>query len=173
MFNRFRQRINPKSQAFASDVFAASPLYKNGVANSGQDTALQGTVEFTLLSLLIPANTIQRLDGLQFMNLWSCTNSAETKRIRGRFGGTVLWNLDLTIHRTFRQDVIMLNRDSQSSQIVQANSTTIFAPIGSVGVQETTIDFSVDQVFTITGQFPVAGTGLNTLTLEAAIIRKL
>lgn len=160
-------------QEAAAALLGAAPLYKSAVAVSIVDTAGQGTAETTLASVTIPAATLGPNDGLLMEILWSCTNSAAAKRIRGRFGGTVLWNLDLTTHLTYRQNVILLNRGTVASQVIQANNVTIFSPIGSGGVQTATVDFSVAQVLTITGQFPVAGSGANTLAVEAAVIRKL
>lgn len=148
-------------------------VYKSAVPSSITDTALQGVAETTLKSAPIKGMFLGKNDGLRLEMLWSCTNTAAAKRIRARFGGTVLFNLDLTTHLTFRQEVILINRGSQSSQIIQANSTTIFAPIGSTGLQAATIDFAIDQMLTVTGQFPVAGTGLNSLALESLVVERI
>ncbi len=138
------------------------------------DTASpQGTQESTLYSLSLPANALAGNDGLQLDLLWSCTNSAAAKRIRARFGGTVLFNVDLTTHLVFRQSVKLRNRNSRAAQVSQGNSTTNFGPIGSVGVQTFTVDFAAAQALTITGQFPVAGTGTNTLSLEEVTIQAI
>lgn len=156
----------------AGDIIVpGSYLARSAVASSITDSAGQSTTESTLKSLVIPANTLGVDDGLEISILWSCINSAATKRIRGRFGGTVLWNLDLTTHLTFRQNVILRNRGSRASQVGQANSTTIFSPIGSVGVQTFTVDFAAEQTLTLTGQFPVAGTGTNSLAIEAFSVK--
>ena len=147
-------------------IMPGSYLGRSAVASSITDSPAQSITESTLQTLVIPANTLGVNDGIEISILYSCTNTAATKRIRGRFGGSVLWNLDLTTHLTFRQDFILRNRNSLSSQIAQAASTTIFSPVGSVGVQAFTLDFAAEQTFTLTGQFPVAGTSLNTLAIE-------
>lgn len=134
------------------------------------DTVGQATTETTLLTLNIPAGALGSRDGLLLDLIWSCTNTAAAKRIRARFGGTVLFNVDLTTHLVFRQSVKLRNRNSQAAQVSQGNSTTNFGPIGSVGVQTFTVDFSAAQVLTLTGQFPVTGSGANTLALEEATI---
>lgn len=141
-------------------------LGRSAVVSSITDSPAQSTTESTLQTLVIPANTLGANDGIEISILYSCTNTAATKRIRGRFGGSVLWNLDLTTHLTFRQNFVIYNRNSQSAQVAQAASTTIFSPIGSVGVQTFTLDFAAEQTLTLTGQFPVAGTSLNTLAIE-------
>jgi len=157
----------------AGSALLSGPIAKSAVASSITDTAPQSTTESTLATINLPANLLGMNDGLELDMLWSCTNSAATKRIRGRFGGTVLWNLDLTTHLVYRLNFKFRNRNSLSSQIAQANSTTTFGPIGSVGAQTFTVDFSAAQALTITGQFPVAGTGTNTLGLEEYAVRAI
>lgn len=125
----------------------------------------------SLFTLDIPANTLGPNSSLEIMTLWSVPNSAATKRLRGRFGGVVLWNLDLTTHLTLQLPFFIRNRNSLSSQVFQANSTTVFGPIGSVGVQTSTIDFGSAQQFTVTAQWPVAGAGANNIVLESAIVK--
>lgn len=141
-------------------------LINSGLAQSITDSVGQGVTESALGSLLIPADTLGPDEGLEINILYSCTNSGAAKRIRGRFGGTVLWNFDLTTHLTFRYNYVFRNRNSRASQIAQANSSTVFSPIGSVGVQTFTVDFSQEQLLTLTGQFPVAGVGANSLAIE-------
>lgn len=134
------------------------------------DSVGQGTTESTLYTLNLPANALGEDDGLLLDLVWSCSNSAAAKRIRARFGGSVLFNLDLTTHLVYRQSIKLRNRNSRAAQVAQGNSTTIFGPIGSVDVQTFTVDFSAAQTLTLTGQFPVAGTGTNDLTLEEVTI---
>lgn len=148
-------------------------LLKLATASSIVDSVGQATTESTLATLNIPAGALGANDGLQLDLIWSCTNTAAAKRIRARFGGTVLFNLDLTTHLVFRQSVKLRNRNSQSSQVSQGNSSTNFGPVGSVGVQTFTVDFATAQALTITGQFPVTGSSANTLTLEEATITAL
>lgn len=145
-------------------------IYGDATQQSIVDSAGQATTESTLFTLNLPANALGEDDGLLIDLLWSCTNSAAAKRIRARFGGTVLFNVDLTTHLVFRQSVKLRNRNSRAAQVSQANSTTNFGPIGSVGAQNFTVDFGVAQALTITGQFPVTGSGSNTLTLEEVTI---
>lgn len=148
-------------------------LLNMATPSSITDSVGQATTESTLLTLNIPANALGANDGLELDLLWSCTNTAAAKRLRARFGGTVLFNVDLTTHLVFRQSVKLRNRNSQSAQVSQGNSVTNFGPIGSVGAQTFTADLSVAQALTITGQFPVTGSSANTLTLEEATIRAI
>lgn len=134
------------------------------------DTVPQGTTETTLYTLNLPAGALGEDDGLMLDIIWSCSNSAAAKRIRSRFGGSVLFNVDLNTHLVYRQSIKLRNRNSRASQVSQGNSVTNFGPIGSVDVQAFTVDFAAAQALTITGQFPVAGTGANDLTLEEVTI---
>lgn len=146
-------------------VLPGSYLARRGLSSAITDSVGQGIIESTLASITVAANTLGINDGLEIDILWSCTNTAAVKRLRGLFGGTVLWNFDLSTNLGFRQNFILRNRNSQSSQVVQANTSTGFAPI-VVGVQTFGINFAVEQTLTFTGQFPVAGTSLNTMAVE-------
>lgn len=127
------------------------------------DDATQGTTETTAFLVPIKAGWLGKNDGLMFFRHTTCTNSAAAKRMRARFGGTVLYNWDLTTHLYCQYLFTLRNQNSLSIQKAQANSTTALGPIGSVGEQTFNVDFSVDQALTFTFQFPVAGTGTNTI----------
>lgn len=126
-----------------------------------------------LYSLLIPAGTLGANSMLRVRCLWTVPNSAAAKRLRGRFGGTVLWNFDLTTNLSLSFEFVLANRNSLSSQIAQPNSSTSLGVVSSVGNQTFTVDFQTDQTFTMTAQWPVAGAGSNNITLEYAIVEHL
>lgn len=126
-----------------------------------------------LFSLVIQPRTLGANSALRISSIWSVPNGAATKRIRGRFGGTVLWNLDLSTHLVFAMEMVIANRNSMSSQIARANNTTTFGAIGSVGAQTFTLDFATAQTLTLTAQWPVAGAGSNVITLEDVIVEHL
>jgi len=147
-------------------ILPGSYIARRSISSAITDSVGQGVAESTLASITIPTNTLGINDGLEINILWSCTNTDAVKRLRGKFGGVVVWNFDLTTQLGFRQNFILRNRNSQSSQVAQANSSTSFAPVGSVGIQTFTVNFSLEQVLTFTGQFPLAGTGLNTMSIE-------
>lgn len=146
-------------------------LYNTGQPQSFTDTAGQATAESNLLSLAWPLNLFDGNDGFEVEGQFSCTNSAATKRVRGRFGGSVLFNLDLTTHQVFPFKFRVRNRGTRSSQVATPNSLTMYGAIGSVGVQTFNVDFGTAQTFTLTGQFPVTGTGTNSVGLEDVVVR--
>lgn len=119
-----------------------------------------------LYSLTIPAGTLNANAALKMRMLWTVPSSAAAKRLRGRFGGNVLWNFDLTTNLSLPFEFLLVNRNSVASQICQPNSNVSLGVVSSVGNQTFTIDFSTDQTFTTTAQWPVAGAGSNNITLE-------
>ena len=143
----------------------------SALSQSITDTALQATTESTLVTFAYPLGFLPAGYGLEIEGIASCTNSAATKRLRARFGGTVLFNLDLTTHLVFPFKFRLRNRGTVAGQIGNPNSTTIFGPIGSVGAQTFTVDFATAQTLTLTGQFPVTGTGTNALAFEEVFVK--
>lgn len=143
----------------------------SALSQSITDTAPQGTTESTLLTFAYPLGFLPAGYGLEIEGIASCSNSAATKRMRARFGGTVLFNLDLTTHLVFPFKFRLRNRATVAGQIGNPNSTTIFGPIGSVGAQTFTVDFAAAQTLTLTGQFPVAGSGANTFAFEEVSVK--
>lgn len=144
---------------------------KQHTAQSKSDLdALESAALFTLD---IPANTLGPNSSLRVRTLWTTPTSAATKRLRGRFGGTVLWNLDLTTHVSYPLEFILSNRNSLASQVAQANNLSWAVALASSAVQTFTVDFATAQQFTITAQWPVAGAGSNNITLESVMVEHL
>lgn len=146
-------------------------LGKQHTAQSKSDLdALESAALFTLD---IPANTLGPNSILRVRSLWTTPSSGATKRLRGRFGGTVLWNLDLTTHVSYPLEFILCNRNSLASQIAQANNLSWAAALASSAVQTFTVNFATAQQLTITAQWPVAGAGSNNITLESVMVEHL
>lgn len=146
-------------------------LGKQHTAQSKSDLdALESAALFTLD---IPANTLGPNSILRVRSLWTVPTSATTKRIRGRFGGTVLWNMDLSTHVSYPHEFILANRNSLASQIATGNNLSWAVALASTPVQTFTVDFATAQQFTITAQWPVAGAGSNNITLESVMVEHL
>lgn len=146
-------------------------LGKQNTAQSKSDLdALESAALFTLD---IPANTLGPNSILRIRSLWTVPSSGATKRIKGRFGGTVLWNLDLTTHVSYPLEFILANRNSLASQIAPGNNLSWAAALSSTPVQTFTVDFATAQQFTVTAQWPVAGAGSNNITLESVMVEHL
>lgn len=146
-------------------------LGKQHTAQSKSDLdALESAALFTLD---IPANTLGPSSILRIRSLWTVPTSAAAKRLRGRFGGTVLWNMDLSTHVSYPHEFILANRNSLASQIATGNNLSWAVALASTPVQTFTVDFATAQQFTITAQWPVAGAGSNNITLESVMVEHL
>lgn len=153
-------------------VYVGSIMLNQVSVLGGQNTPVSksdadGAESAALYSLLIPANTLGANSFLELNLLWTVPSSVDAKRLRGRFGGVVLWNFDLTTHVSYNQRFVLYNRNSLSSQVAQGNNVSWAVPLGSSPAQAFSVDFGSDQVFTVTAQWPVAGAGSNNITLEA------
>ena len=144
-----------------------------GWAKSAQSARLDAVESAALYTLDIPANTLGPNSVLRVRSLWTVPSGAAAKRLRGRFGGTVLWNLDLTTHVSYPLEFILANRNSRASQIAQANNLSWAAALASSAVQTFTVNFATAQQFTITAQWLVAGAGSNNITLESVMVEHL
>jgi hypothetical protein len=151
--------------------FASGPIGLQNLAVSKSD--LDANESGALFTLDIPANTLGPNSVLRIRTLWTVPSSAATKRLRGRFGGIVLWNMDLSTHVSYPLEFILSNRNSRSSQIAQGNNLSWAVALGSSPVQTFSIDFATAQQLTITAQWPVAGTGANNITLESAFVEHI
>lgn len=125
-------------------------------------------------SCFIPGNTLGPNDALKINYLISCDSaSGAAKRLRGRFGGVVLWNWDLTSHVAYHGEYILRNTGTRAAQVAQPNSSVPFGTFGSSALQDFLVDFSNDQTFTLTLQWPVAGSGTNGITLRSVYVEQL
>lgn len=154
--------------ASQSNLGSVSVLGHQTIAASWSDaTAVESGA---LYSLTIPAGTLNANAALKMRMLWTVPNSAAAKRLRGRFGGNVLWNFDLTTNLSLTHEFMLVNRKSVASQICQPNTNVSLGVVSSVGNQVFTIDFAAEQTFTVTAQWPVAGAGANNITLEYCFV---
>lgn len=127
----------------------------------------------SMFTLNILANRLGPNSALRILTLWTVTNGASTKLVRGRFGGTVLWQLDLTTVNALQFEFILRNRNSRSAQVGNPQNVASFSTYGSNNPQTFSIDFATAQQLTITGQHPVAGVGSNIITLDSVMVEHL
>jgi hypothetical protein len=145
-------------------------VWKSGVPSSKADDDAN---EKTLASVDIPRGTMRADSALRVTTHWTVPSSAATKRVRARFGGVVLFNLDLTTSVAFVHQFVLQNRNSLSSQVGGPNNTASISTFGSSAIQAFNVDFATLQQLTITGQWPVAGAGANNITLEGFMVEVL
>jgi hypothetical protein len=147
------------------DLAASWVPCKSAVAAS-----ITGTLtETTLVTCTIPANAIGPNGQVEIATLWSSTNSANTKTLRVKFGGTAYYASPVTATLSANAVTRIANRNATNSQIgFQAIAT---AGIGNGGANANTtsaVDTTAAVNIDFTGQLTNTG---ETITLESYLVR--
>jgi len=126
------------------------------VQNNTASTVTGTAVETTLATITIPAGLMSSNGIIEVSSLWSCTNAATSRNIRGRFGAGAVSFLSSTIttSNTIQSRFYLRNQNSLSSQSVQpvgfvasyGTSTSSYSTFG----QDTSIDFNITLSGTLT-----------------------
>jgi hypothetical protein len=141
------------------------------LAQSGVAVAHTGvTTETTLASIVIPAGSMGLNGRVRVTTLWTMTNSANNKVMRGRFNhattGTTYLTSTQTTQNTFRHQFEIINRNSQSSQCGAPGGLNAYGQTTGV-LLTSAIDTSVETTIYLTGQLVNAS---ETLTLEGYMV---
>ncbi|HSH96047.1 MAG TPA: hypothetical protein VK968_18010 [Roseimicrobium sp.] len=148
-----------------------TPAVINTIAVAAQSaTAIaltSSTTETTLVTVTIPAGMMTGSGSLLVTTLWSCTNNANAKTARVRFGGTQFMYLPLASMASARMQTQIFNRGS-GSQISAPGNLSFGTSVGSLPTGS--IDTTIDQNVTITGTL---ANGADTMTLEAYTVQIL
>lgn len=132
-----------------------------------------GASEQDVYSVVIPAGLIGPNDDWYVDHFWNYPNSATTKTLRVKFGGTTVASLAATTTASGRGTTHVYMRDSKTAQIF-ANATAAIAwqEGQTSGSAPTTaaIDTNSDITINLTGQWGTAGAGSNLITLERVAI---
>jgi len=132
-----------------------------------------GTSEQDAYSIVIPAGLIGPTDDWYIDHLWSWPNSATTKTVRGKFGGTAIFSLAATTTASGRGTTHIYMRDSKTAQIFSNATSSLGWQEGqtsSAAPSTATIDTNSDIAINLTGQWGTAGAGSNLITLERVAI---
>lgn len=132
-------------------------LSGSAVAASCASTA----VDEDLLTLNILAGTLGVNSTLQIEPLWSFASSVNDKICKVIIGGVTVYSATLTTSVKEAPLIVLVNRNSLSSQIKPYDNTYVTAGSGAPATYS--IDFSVNQTLRITGQRENSG---DSLTLE-------
>lgn len=138
-------------------------LYQKGIGSS----APANTSENTLFTFTVPANTLGKNGMLRVTTEWTCTNNANIKTVRMRFGagGVVAMERVLTSASLAVVQSKLSNRNGAASQVTY--STANLDSSTSSEFRTSTADTAIDQTFVITGQKVTAG---DTLTVETILV---
>jgi len=148
----------------ATSVSVVRIVGKSGLAvNTPADTT-----EDILATVTIPANSMGANGVIEVVALWSCTNNANAKTARVRFGGiggTIYESVSLANFASANTYATITNQNATNSQV--GYSAAGFGTSTSALVTSA-IDTTVDQTIVFTGQKATAG---DTLTLNSYLIR--
>jgi hypothetical protein len=125
------------------------------------------TTETTLATITIPGGSMGPNGSVRVTTLWSCTNSANTKTLRGKFGGTVYLTRAETATANIRHQFQVQNRGSAASQVGATGNLSTGWGISTSPLVTSSVDTAADQVITLTAQLAV---GTETITLEAYLV---
>lgn len=154
-----------KEIARSRDVKSYEPRIRGSSAVAVPLTG--STAETTLATIDIGAGLLG-LDGIIDVDMvLSWTNSANNKTIKAKYGGAIFSQNVVTTTASGRFQAALQNRDSAASQVSAAASNP-GSGTNSSAVVTLTIDSSVAQTLTITGQLAL---GTETLTLERYTVR--
>lgn len=127
------------------------------IAQNNTASTVTGTaVETTLATITLPAGLVSANGIIEISTLWSCTNSATSRNIRGRFGSGAISFMSSTVttSNTIAAKFFIRNQNSTSSQTCQpigfvasyGTSTSSY----STFTQDTSIDFTITLSGTLT-----------------------
>lgn len=123
------------------------------LTQSAVQASLTGaTTETTLATITIPGGMMGPNGSLRISTLWSFTNTANNKTIKIKNGSNTFLNYTLASGVSSMSALTsMRNRGTLNSQVAPSSAQVDYGTMGS-NPQTFTIDTTVDQVLTITGQ---------------------
>ena len=132
-----------------------------------------GASEQNVYSIVIPAGLIGPTDDWYVDHFWQWPNSATTKTVRVKFGGTTIASLAATTTASGRGTTHIYMRDSKTAQVF-ANATAAIAwqegQTSGSAPSTATVDTNSDITISLTGQWGTAGAGSNLITLERVAV---
>lgn len=148
---------------------AASMLFVQNTAVSKTDN---NTTEAVLASKEIQPSDVGPNDSIVVEGLFSLPSSATNKDLRVRIAGVDFMFFRATTSATFHFRIKIRFRNSLASQIAWAtgSSNGAFGTTASAANVMAAIDFSTAKTLEVVAQWGTAGTGLNSITLEAVDI---
>lgn len=140
------------------------------VALSAVQASLTGTTtETTLASFSLPGGTLGPNGRLRITTMWSFVNTAQTKTMRVKFGGTTFFQFAASTQQSLQAMTIIRNRNAANSQVGMAISVAGIG-LGNNPIVTSAIDTTAAQTILFTGQLASAA---NNLALEAYLIEAL
>jgi hypothetical protein len=150
-------------------LFSPTPGSSSLIGLSGTATSHTGdTTETTLGTCTVPANSMGANGRIEVTSNWSYTNSANSKQIRVKFGGTSMWNSGVTTTSYLPLVTTIQNANATGAQTgTPANQTSSFSATAGT-VSSAAIDTTAAQTITMTGTLTNTG---ETITLQSFICK--
>lgn len=145
---------------------------------SGNCALAATATNISMESIIIPGGSIGNHGSIRALAFWSVSNTGNTKTLGINLGGTVGATGVLTGHTAFKsisvttvltvQTVaVIMNRSDQAKQCGYASSAPAFAGSSTLSVVTGTINTSINQILTMTGNAATAG---DIITLEGYVV---
>lgn len=125
------------------------------------------TDETTLATITVPANSMGPNGRIVVTHTWTCTNNANAKTPRVRWGGgagTAVAGIALASNASGRFQMEVMNRNAANSQLLSPTSGGGAFSASTGSHQTASVNTAADTTIVITGQKASAG---DTLTLES------
>ncbi|CAO3459746.1 hypothetical protein [Azospirillum argentinense] len=144
-----------------------------GCRHTPVDKSDTTVAETALYTLVIPGNTLGPNDSLRVSFRATYPNSAVTKTMRLRLGGTLFYARTESTQAAYAGQVLISNRNALNSQIGGFNNAGNV--LGSSGSNHLTgaVDLAAEQALTFTMAWGTAGSGSSLFTLESILVEHL
>ena len=126
------------------------------------------TTQTSVHTYTLPAGTMGANGMIQIESLWSCTNNANSKTVRVKFGAATLKSQTMTSKSSGFFISTTFNRSSESSQVFMPSVVAAYGTSTTV-ITTPTIDTAADVVIDFTVQLNAVDS--DDIALEAAVIK--
>lgn len=129
------------------------------------------TNETELYSVVIPKNTLGKNGILRVLTLWYHTNSANIKTLKIKFGGVSFVSLFPTTTSIVQHLLCIRNRNNNAAQVSFpiTNANVFNSILGTLFTA--TVDTSVDQILSITGQLALSTETINLESVSVEVVK--
>ncbi|WP_276200310.1 glycosyl hydrolase family 28-related protein [Chelatococcus sp. XZ-Ab1] len=167
--NRFRGTIpHRRAGPAAAEIQPQPDRGWQVIAQSAVAVSHTGdTSEAVLANIIVPANRMGKNGRLRVTAHWSCSNSANNKITRVRFGGSQAAAVTNTTVAQQKMQIEIANRNSLSSQIVSIPGSS--AGVGQTATSVTTLSIGTDADRSVALTAELANSG-ETVTLQSYVV---
>jgi hypothetical protein len=148
-----------------ADAVSSNVWFQQSGVEASHNASEGLSTTFSLLSQTIPANTMGPQGFLEFLPQLTMTDTSSAKTFTIALGGVTLYQYNGSGSTSFDTYIQMHNVNNQKVNKVRGSNNNASFQTGIIAMQQTTIDFTVDQTLTVTCSF-TAGTSATKVTLD-------